>query len=178
MASGSYSGRSGGLHDARPIPPIGPGLASSISSVRESELPVGLIIGATSDQPESGTGTTCPQSGHLPASGRLDASTFSRRPHGQRNRMKPSSDSLTPTSDPADRFRRRSRIRAPHRGQSIRSGPLILTSITSPQRQVTRAMSAPGSSRVLGEHRLSKSGADRASTGRLLGVNSPRGSRY
>jgi hypothetical protein len=34
---------------------------------------------------EVGTGTTRPQSGHLPATGRPSAGTFSRRPQGQRN---------------------------------------------------------------------------------------------
>ena len=43
---------------------------------------------------EVGTGTTRPQSGHLPATGRSLAETFSRRPQGQRNRRKPSPPSL------------------------------------------------------------------------------------
>ena len=83
-----------------------------------------------------GTGTTRPQSGHLPATGRSMADTFSRRPHGQRNRKNPS-----PVSPPGNGAPdRRSRIFAPHLGQSIRSGPPGCTFSFSPQRQVTRGM--------------------------------------
>ena len=52
-----------------------------------------------------GTGTTRPQSGHLPATGRSTMGTLSRRPQGQRNLRKPS----PVTSFGAER---RSRIRA------------------------------------------------------------------
>jgi hypothetical protein len=85
---------------------------------------------------EVGTGTTRPQSGHLPATGRSVADTFSRRPHGQRNRKKPSPVSAPGAGTPG----RRSRIFAPHLGQSIRSGPPGCTFSFSPQRQVTRGM--------------------------------------
>jgi hypothetical protein len=71
------------------------------------------------------------------------ARTFSRRPHGQGNRTYPSSVSLAPpiNDDDAAGDRRRSRIRAPHFGQSTRSRPAAdFTLMTSPQRQVTRDM--------------------------------------
>ena len=86
----------------------------------------------------AGTGTTRPQSGHLPDSGiGLSGSTrtFSRRPQGQPKRMNPS-PSPGPDGEPA----RRTRIRAEHLGQTIRSGPSGGTVRISPQRQVARGM--------------------------------------
>ena len=80
-----------------------------------------------------GTGTTRPQSGHLPATGRSTMGTLSRRPQGQRNLRKPS----PVTSFGAER---RSRIRAAHLGHSIRSGASDGIFSFSPHRQVTRDM--------------------------------------
>ncbi len=67
-----------------------------VMRVGESELelcepagpgPVPGNGGMDDGQADVGTGTTRPQSGHLPASGFAAARTLSRRPHGQGKRM-------------------------------------------------------------------------------------------
>ena len=47
----------------------------------------GAIAAGALGEAGTGTGTTRPHSGHLPASGRSSAWTFNRRPHGQLNLM-------------------------------------------------------------------------------------------
>ena len=74
--------------------------AASSSSVRASvsdceACPAGAAVLVL--RAEVGTGTTRPQSGHLPATGLSTAGTFNRRPHGQRNRKNPS-----PVSPPGE----------------------------------------------------------------------------
>ena len=62
-----------GLHDAAPHSCNRARSSASISSVRESESPSGRPSETSLGQAAAGTGTTRPQSGHLPASGRPDA---------------------------------------------------------------------------------------------------------
>lgn len=112
---------------------------ASSSSVRASGL--GGLAGLGSKSPalaDSGTGTIRPHSGHLPASGRSLAGTFSRRPQGQTKRMNPSPGSIAAAL--FRRLDRRSRMRAPHLGQSTRSGSRLSSFSRSPQRHVTRGM--------------------------------------
>jgi hypothetical protein len=112
--------------------------AASSSSVRASASCNRLfaaVVVFESRRSGLGTGTTRPQSRHLPATGRSAAGTFSRRPQGQRNLIYPS-----PNSSGSGGAARRSRIRAPHLGQSMRSGLSGGTLSSSPHRQVIRDM--------------------------------------
>jgi hypothetical protein len=102
------------------------------SAVGDSGWLGGSAGGAGATSGSIGTGTTLPQSGHLPNFGGLAASTFSRRPHGQANRMNPSDGFRAPP--------RRILTRAPHVGQMTRSEPSVGIGSGWPQRQIAWGM--------------------------------------
>ncbi len=69
-------------------PPAAAGQVQQMPAIPEPAARGDPPVAAPPPAPaDSGIGTTRPQSGHLPASIRLVVRTFSRRPHGQGNRM-------------------------------------------------------------------------------------------
>ena len=104
-----------------------------------------------------GTGTTRPQSGHLPATGRSTIGDLQPTAAG----AKESQETIACPGPSV--LRRRSRICAPHLGHSIRSGPSDGIFSFSPHRQVTRGMTrawwlvASRGLRVSGQERLIRS---------------------
>jgi hypothetical protein len=113
--------------------------ASSIATSAVASSSVG-DSGLELSDPPTGTGTTRPQSGHLPCEGRSMALTFSLRPHGQLNRRKSSPGAIPDEEASPPRRFRMSRTFAEHLGQMTCSAPPRGISSGCPHRQVAPAI--------------------------------------